>query len=360
MTTLDASTQSRRAQVIGLGLMGGSVAKALRTLGWHVSGSDHDQTRGELGLKLGIIDHAGVDTTAELCVICTPVSTVAEIAHWWCTHTQAVVTDVGSVKARISAEVQHRRFVGGHPMAGSELHGLEGSDAEMFHGAVWVLTPSAATSGESLALVHTVVAQLGAEVITIDPVEHDRIVAMISHVPHLTAGALMSLAAHRAEDHSALLRMAAGGFRDMTRIAAGDSAIWPDICAENSSAIVDVLVSLIDELETLRALVATQSRSAIQARLEVAREARLNLPSSVPAPEALAEVRIPVPDRPGVLAEITLLATQQAVNIYDIEIAHSSEGTSGVVIVVVDAAKVNRLRVNLTEAGYASSARELS
>ena len=124
-------------------------------------------------------------------------------------------------------------------MAGSELEGLEGADAEMFAGAVWVLTPTALTADADLTRLRSVIASLGAEVVALPPDRHDALVAVVSHVPHLTAATLMGLADQRADEHAALLRLAAGGFRDMTRIASGHPAIWPDICAAKATRLTD-------------------------------------------------------------------------------------------------------------------------
>ena len=131
---------------------------------------------------------------------------------------------MGSVKGPVAAAVADPRFFGGHPMAGSELDGLDGADAAMFEGAVWVLTPTAETADTTFAAVARIVSDLGAEVVALPPDRHDTLVAVVSHVPHLTAATLMTLADQRAEEHAALLRLAAGGFRDMTRIAAGNPA----------------------------------------------------------------------------------------------------------------------------------------
>ena len=125
-------------------------------------------------------------------------------------------------------------FVGGHPMAGSEQVGIDGADPDLFVGATWVLTPTATTDPDAYARLQSVVTSLGAEVLALPPSSTTRLVAMVSHVPHLTAATLMNLADRAAEEHGALLRLAAGGFRDMTRIAAGQPGIWPDVCAENA------------------------------------------------------------------------------------------------------------------------------
>ena len=148
------------------------------------------------------------------------------------------------MKASIVDAVADPRFVGGHPMAGSEQDGVEGADAELFEGATWVLTPTEGTDASAFAQVRQIVGTLGAEVVALPPERHDELVAVVSHVPHLAAATLMRLADERSEEHRALLRLAAGGFRDMTRIAAGHPGIWPDICSDNRAAIVGVLDDL--------------------------------------------------------------------------------------------------------------------
>jgi prephenate dehydrogenase len=200
--------------------------------------------------------------------------------------------------------------------------------------------------------VRAAVTDLGAEVVALTPEHHDALVAVVSHVPHLTAATLMQLADDRSTEHRALLRLAAGGFRDMTRIAAGHPGIWPDICAENREAIGEVLATLIASLQRVRDVVARDDRAALLALLERARSARVNLPSRVARAGDLCEVRVPVPDRPGVLAEVTTLAGALDVNIADLEIAHSSEGERGVLILVVEALAADRLRAGLTEHGF--------
>ncbi|HJR24440.1 MAG TPA: prephenate dehydrogenase/arogenate dehydrogenase family protein, partial [Acidimicrobiales bacterium] len=247
------------------------------------------------------------------------------------------------------------RFLGGHPMAGSEQEGVEGADPDLFVGAVWVLTPTAATDDATYTQLHAVVSELGAEVVALAPEQHDALVAVVSHVPHLTAAALMGLADARATEHRALLRLAAGGFRDMTRIASGHPGIWPDICVENRDAIAESLGALISSLEALRTVVLEEDRSSLLGLLETARVARQNLPPRLGPSAKVCEIRIPVPDRPGVLAEVTTLAGTLAVNIADLEIAHSSEGDAGVLILVVEQAEADRLRAGLVERGYRPS-----
>lgn len=352
-------TSPRRAQLVGTGLIGGSLGLALRREGWHVTGRDRDDARAAKALDLGALDAVGDDPSAELTFVATPVGAVsAEVST--ALAGGGVVTDVGSVKGSIVKAVDHPRFVGGHPMAGSEQDGVEGADPELFTGAVWVLTPVEGTDPDAHALVRATVSSFGAEVVELTPERHDALVAVVSHVPHLTAASLMGLAAERAEEHAALLRLAAGGFRDMTRIAAGSPAIWPDICVENREAIVEVLTRLEGALGDMRRRVETADRAALLDELERARKARVNLPGRVATPAELAEVRIPVPDRPGVFAEVTTLAGELGVNIADMEVAHSSEGTTGVAILLVEAALAERFKGGLMARGYRPSVQALS
>lgn len=350
---------ARRANVTGLGLIGGSIARALTERGWHVSGCDHRADREATALDLGYIAAVGLDPTAEVTFVATPVLSLGDEVRRALAATSGLVTDVGSVKAAVVDAVHDPRFVGGHPMAGSELEGLDGADPSMFEGAVWVLTPSATTADATFSGVAAVVAELGADVVALPAERHDQTVAVVSHVPHLAAATLMGLASDRAEEHAALLRLAAGGFRDMTRIASGHPAIWLDICAENRSAIVAALDGLIDGLATMRRVVADDDRAALQQLLVRARDARANLPVRGAHPETLAEVRIPIPDRPGSAAEVFTLAAELGVNVSSFEVVHSVEGLSGVAVVLVDAAVVDLYRGGLIARGFRPSVQRL-
>jgi prephenate dehydrogenase len=341
-----------RANVVGVGLIGGSIGLALRAQGWHVSGTDPDPGAVARALELGALDAEGIDPGAAITFVAVPVRAISAAVADALARTQGTVTDVGSVKASVVDAVRDPRFVGGHPMAGSEQLGVDGSDPEMFRGAVWVLTPTEVTDPDHHATVRTIVRTLGAEVVELAPERHDALVAVVSHVPHLTAAALMSIADERADEHAALLRLAAGGFRDMTRVAAGTPTIWPDICGENAVAIVEVIDQLTAELGRLRSLVHDGGREQLLAALERAQAARRNLPSRAVQPEELAEVRVPILDRPGGIAEVSTLAAALGVNIVDLEIAHSSEGDRGVLIMLVDRRGAEGFREGLVERGY--------
>lgn len=351
---------SRRANVIGLGLIGGSIGLALRARGWYVTGEDINSATEQAAIECGAIDEVGLDRTAEITFVAVPVLVAADQVKRALAETTGTVTDVGGVKASICRNCDDPRFVGGHPMAGSELDGLDGADGDLFNGAVWVLTPVEHSDDTTFAGVASVVASLGAEVVALSPERHDQLVAVVSHVPHLTAATLMGLASDRAEEHAALLRLAAGGFRDMTRVASGLPEIWLDICAENQPAILDVLDQLIDGLSEMRALISADDRNALRARLTEARHARANLPARVVHPEELAEFRIPIPDRSGAAAEVFTLAAELSVNIASFEVVHVVESTRGVAVVIVDQAKTDVFRGGLIARGYRPSVQALS
>ncbi|HEX4127129.1 MAG TPA: prephenate dehydrogenase/arogenate dehydrogenase family protein [Acidimicrobiales bacterium] len=364
MTSPAEAGARRRALVVGTGLIGGSIALGLRRRGWHVSGLDADEERLQAALDGGVIDAAGDDLGAEVVFVAVPAASAAGLARRMLQEDgrpdDTVVTDVSGVKTAIVEESDHPRFIGGHPMAGSEQTGLHGADPDLFVGAVWVLTPTAATDLEAFNRLKGVVMSLGADVLVLSAADHDRLVAVVSHVPHLVAATLMNAATDGAEQDGALLRLAAGGFRDMTRVAAGHPGIWPDICAENATAIVAALDALLTDLGAMRDRVAAQDRAAILTSLQKASAERRNLPARAVRPEHLAELRIPVPDRDGVLAEITSLAAGAGIGIYDIEIAHSAEGPRGVLILVVDGADADTLTVAVEAAGYPCRAEQLS
>ena len=228
------SPSKRRAHVVGLGLIGSSVALALSESGWAVTGTDRDPLIVETALEEGVIAGVDLDDDVDLVVIATPAGVVADTANDILSHSSKstlIVTDVAGVKSAIVGDVADPRFLAGHPMAGSELRGLAGARPDLFRECTWVLTPTSATKPETYTALHGVLRELGANVVAVDADDHDRLVAVASHVPHLLAGALMNEASRVAEQDAVLLQLAAGGFRDMTRVAAGHPGIWPDICA---------------------------------------------------------------------------------------------------------------------------------
>lgn len=356
----DVDTNKPWVNVVGLGLIGGSLALALGERGYRVAGQDFDSSMESKALEMGIIERVGLVNEALVSFIATPVSTLIEEVSRVLEGTIGLVTDVGSVKAPVTQAISDPRFVGGHPMAGSELDGLDGADPTMFAGAVWVLTPSATTADDTLTTVAEMVTALGAEVVALDATAHDDVVAVVSHVPHLTAATLMRIADDQSEEHLSLLRLAAGGFRDMTRIASGRPGIWLDICDQNSAAIDRGLTSLIDGLVSMREIVRSGDRQALLSNLDQARRARMNLPVGAGMGGSLSEIRIPIPDRPGAAADVFALSGELGVNIYDFEVVHSMEGDRGVMVTVVRTEQSDVFRGGLLARGFRPAVQPLS
>ncbi len=357
--------------VLGTGLIGGSIGLALTKAGLTVRGFDANREAAERAHTLGAIASvadsvADAVAGADVVIVAVPVGRVAAVVVTALDAGASAVTDVGSVKAavleavRVERPALAARFVGGHPMAGSEQDGLDGADADLFAGATWVLTPTVDTDAAAHTAVRGVISRLGAEVVEVPPEQHDALVAVVSHVPQLAATTLMNVAAAGDDEHALLMRLAAGGFRDMTRIAAGHPGIWPDICVANRDAILDALDAYRASLDSVRTMVETGDGDALLATLERGRRARRNLPTGARVTGPLAEFRVPVPDRPAVLAEVTTLAGRLGVNIVDIEIAHSIEGDGGVLVLVVPVSGAEAFDAALTESGYHVSRTDLS
>ena len=352
-------TSRPRAHVVGVGLIGGSIALALRRAGWEVSGEDLDEANLNRALTAGVISGTSSDN-ANLYFIATPSQTVPAVAMQILERNPSrdlIVTDVAGVKDSIVTSVTDARFIGGHPMAGSEMKGLDGSREDLFETATWVLTPTENTPTQAYAHLHSIISSLGASPLAISASNHDRLVAMASHVPHLVAGALMNEAAKMAESDSILLRLAAGGFRDMTRISAGEPEIWPNVLFDNRSAVVDGLDKLMERLQRIRDVVAQQDKASLMEELTTASVARRELPGRASVARDLVFVRIPISDQPGMLAIITNLASDMDVNIFDIEIAHGVEGTSGVLELSIERDDAPQLMVALKGAGFHTSIR---
>jgi prephenate dehydrogenase len=359
-----------RVAVVGTGLIGGSIGLALAGLGHDVVGFDRDADALARAVALGAVASAAADVAtagrgADVAFVAVPVGSIADAVVELLDAGVSVVTDVGSVKGPIVADVLERcpehaaRFVGGHPMAGSEQEGINGARAELFVGAAWVVTPTPATPQDAYATLDALLRGFEAEVVAVTPDEHDVLVSYVSHVPQLAATTLMDVAITHEAQHRGLLRLAAGGFRDMTRIAASQSTIWLDILTSNREAVLGALDAYLAGLQDVRDIVAKGDRDALAGLLERARVGRRNLPVGIPLVTKLVELRVVVPDTPGVIAEVTTLARRLGVNILDFEIAHSKEGGRGVLVLTVAADAADAYEAGLHELGYHSSRSEL-
>lgn len=357
---------------MGVGLIGGSLAAGLKRMpdGPRVVGIDTDAASLDVAVARGIIDEGSLPESdlarawlgedgVDLVVLATPARFVEE---WLRTLAQqrfpGVVTDVASTKSGVLAAVRDvlpdpSRFVGGHPMAGSELSGVSAAKADLFDGAYWLLTPSADTDPDAFSAMHALVTGIGARVISVDAASHDEAVAIVSHVPHVTAAALVDLAAAHSGERGELMRLAAGGFKDTTRIAAGSADLWTGICLDNAVALSEGIEELRGRLEGFETVLRARDTEAIRAWLERAAEVRRSLPAQwVPATTQLTELAVPMLDRTGQVAEITGAASRAGCNIEGIDIDHQSESSAVLVLVLTDEGDFGALIGDLKQRGY--------
>jgi len=357
--------------IVGLGLIGGSIAGAAGRVDSppRIVGIDLDEDACATAVEMGLVDSAGTpDSTAalewtsaggvDLIVLATP----AIVAESWMSMLgergyDGVVTDVASTKNGILMAAGHlaggASFVGGHPMAGSERSGIAAARPDLLDGAYYALTPTPDTDMDAYRRVHSFVTRLGARVISVDAHSHDEAVAIISHVPHVAAAALVDLAKSHAGESDELLRLAAGGFKDTTRIAAGSPDLWTGICLDNASAVSDGLDELAAVLTEFSTLVSAGDVEGVRCWLENAAEVRRALPAQwVPATARLTELLIPVADRPGVISEVTSAVGRASCNIEAIEIDHQSEDTAVLILVLTDEGRIDALVADLEQRGF--------
>lgn len=350
--------------IAGVGLIGGSVGLGVRQrfLAERVVGFDPDPSVLEAARGLGVIDEARLEPggwlqDADLVVLAAPARTLGALARLLSpfTSSETIFTDVGGVKAALCAELADLRFVGGHPMAGSERVGVLHADAGLLENAVWVLTPDAHTDPAALEQVRTFVEHLGATPLTTTPERHDRLVAAVSHLPYLSAVALTELAAG-GSDRDLMMLLAAGGFRDLTRVASGSPRMSRDMVVGNSEALRGALAAFRKRLDELEGLL--DDPAGMLGRAEAAKRTRDAFPivrrGLLPA---RFEVVVAVPDRPGELARITQALGDAGVNIRDIEVLSVREAGGALRLAFDDEEGLRRGTQALTAAGYEARGR---
>jgi prephenate dehydrogenase len=354
----------RRLAVIGTGLIGASVALAAKRAGvaTAITGFDPDpaalaaaEARGALDEPSGSLEAAV--TGADLVVVAAPVAQLAAQvgAALAASADETTVTDVGSTKAAVCAAARgSSRFVGGHPVCGSEARGPEHAAAELFEGATWFLTPLTETDPARHRFVHGFVSALGATPVAVDPDAHDRLVALTSHLPHALANLLVNQAgASRVEGHEPLAA-AGGSLRDMTRVAGANPRIWVDIFVENAAPLRESLAEHRRRVEQLEAALDAGDAGFLARWIgEAAGNRRLMLAEAFPDPGELHQLRVHVPDRPGVLAGITQALGAQRINIEDFELHHVSTERGGTLtLLVTGKTEAERAATLLESQGY--------
>jgi prephenate dehydrogenase len=328
--------------IIGLGLMGSSLGLAFVKKGLTVCGWDADSAVIAEAYRIGAIsrqpaDFADALAGATFVFVATPVTLIAQMIRDCLPLTApgTVFSDLGSIKGQVIAEVMaflpsDYYYVPGHPMTGSERCGISAADPFLFENAAYIIiedphTPPA-VSGRVIALVKTT----GAYIIKLTVAEHDRIVGMVSHLPHLVAAALAGTAGRAEKDQPGTLALAAGGFRDTTRIATGSPQLWEGIIRGNREYILEAIAAFEAQLEKVRRMVATDDAEDLRSFLAAAREVRLQIPARNKGfLSLLYEMVVAIEDRPGTIEEILHYLALAKLNIKDIEILRIREGEGG-------------------------------
>jgi prephenate dehydrogenase len=350
-----------RLAVVGTGLIGASVGLAARAAGVDdVRGWDVDPAALAAAEERGAVEPASSLREAvedvELAVVAAPVAVLPEeVADvLGASGADTTVTDVGSTKGAVTSAVTDERFIGGHPVCGSEARGPEHANGELFQGATWFLTPVAATDPARYRTLHGFVASLGAVPVAVDPQAHDRLVALTSHLPHMLANLLLNQAGtNRIEGHDPLAA-AGGSLRDMTRVAGANPRIWVDIFLDNSEALMLALAEHRRRVEQVERALATGDAGFLARWIaEASGNRRRMLTQAYDRPGVLQRLRVHVPDRPGVLAGITQALGAERINIEDFELHHMSRDRGGTLTVLVSGEDDARRAADLLEAqGY--------
>ena len=350
--------------IAGVGLIGGSIGLGIRQrfLARRVIGLDVDPTVLEAATGLGILDEEQLQAgdwlqEADLVILASPARTIInsakEIEPFL--RPDTIVTDVGSVKGDIVKTLGHLNFVGGHPMAGSERGGVLNADPGLLENAVWILTPDVETNFGALKRVRNFVEELGARTIEVDPIQHDYLVAVVSHVPYLAAVALTNAVAND-RNRNLMMLLAAGGFRDLTRVASGSPRMSRDMVVSNKDAVREALASFRAQLDTLEDLLEDP-----EVMLEHANNAKRSRDSFPIVKRSLLPARyelfLAVPDRAGQFAVITGALSEANVNIRDLEVVGIREAGASVRLAFENEAALDTAKRVLQEKGYDARSR---
>lgn len=349
----------KRLAILGVGLIGGSIGMAAREHGLaEVVGFVRNPERApecvELGAAdcmAGTIEEAVEDADVVIC--CASVASMVGMAEaaLAAAGPDCVVTDVGSTKQElVEALGSDERFIGGHPLAGAETAGVANARVDLYEGARWYLTPTESSSGMLYDRLQKLIAGLGARPKAVEAAEHDRAMAVVSHLPHVFANQL----AFQGRPGSEQLGALAPSLRDATRVAGSNPAIWGEIFATNHAAVVEAIDRSIEGLKEARNVIASADVRRITAWQAAAAAERAGLSRAETEAEAAHELRVLVPNRPGVLAELALALGKAGVNITDMSLDPTPDMSSGAISIWVagadEAAKAERCIADLGHA----------
>jgi prephenate dehydrogenase len=334
--------------IVGVGLMGGSLGLALRAVeAVEVVGVDPDPEALRVARAIGAITDAAASVEeaadgATTVVLAAPVPEIVALARRAVAagDPDCLVTDLGSAKGAVVAGLsaaERERFIGGHPVCGAERTGVAFARGSLFRGATWFLTPAAEARPDLFARLHGLVASVGARPVAIDADVHDRLMALVSHLPHVLAGALVNQAAATAPGGREALRSAGPSFVDLTRVAGSNPPLWADILIANRAAVLDELRAYLARLGEVEAAIAREDRDWLLRFVGDAGEARTRLRTPVDdGPAEPVRVVVAVPNRPGVISEIATVLGHAHINIEDLSLRPGPPDGEGELVLLVD------------------------
>mgnify|MGYP001333908244 CR=1 FL=1 len=331
--------------IVGVGLIGGSLGLVFRHHGIRVVGFDISRSGLDRAIQRGVIDRGETDLTkaaadADVIILCTPVRTIRTVLEQLATMTLkrgTIVTDTGSTKSELVSLAEKLQwqndatYIGGHPMAGSHRSGVEAASMDLFENAYYVLTPTVDLSPGAVEKLTDLLELTRAKVILMNPVEHDRIMAAISHWPHVLAALLVHQVGKYNEEDELYHHLAAGGFRDLTRIASSNPKMWSDITLTNREMVLTMLDDWQKEVERFYRTLHNAQPDELEAFFQEAKQYRDQLPQrkqgSLPR---FYECYIDVPDHPGIIGKVATLLGNEEINLANIGILENREEVAGV------------------------------
>ena len=358
----------KKIAMIGLGLIGGSLAKALKRTNpdLYIKAFDKDRESLLRAVDDKVIDRACKDmkeATAgvQLIFICTPIDSIATLFNKLrdLLEPRTIVTDVGSTKNAVMESARELLsndifFIGGHPMAGTQYSGYGYSEAHLFENAFYVLTPMKDTPIEAVQVMVEIISSIGAFPLIMDSDVHDEVVGAVSHLPHVVASALVNAVAGIDDPSRFKERLAAGGFRDITRIASSNPNMWATISLMNRQKLLKLTKAMIEQLQSFYTVLKAQEMENINAFYQKGKDYRDKLPAMQSASlHPSYDMYVDIEDRPGIIGEVTSVLGDEYINIRNIRIIHSREHEPGCLIIsLANSSDLDRAVLALKTKGY--------
>jgi prephenate dehydrogenase len=367
-----------RVSIIGIGLIGGSISLCLKKKhgdGILIKGFDRNASQLHLAESLGVIDSGSASIEeciqeADVIFICTPVQVLCELLEivMKSPHLKngAIITDVGSTKEEIItisekiSSFSQGVFIGGHPMAGSHKSGVDAANDRLFENAYYVLTPSSHTDPNKVEYLQNLLLATQANIVVMSPSEHDQVVGAISHFPHLIASSLVEHVNHYNNGNDWYLRLAAGGFRDITRIASSNPRMWRDITLSNKNHLIQQMKDWQNRMQVVIEMIEKGEGQDIEDFFAHAKKVRDGLPDKQKgAIPSFYDLYVDVPDHPGVIGHITTLLGEERISITNIAILETREDILGVLVLTFrNEDDLDRAKKAISKSNYAVYRRE--